>query len=189
MTYWFTADCHFHHTNIIKYCNRPFATVEQMNEVLISNWRNTVKPDDIVFHIGDFCFANKEITGRIINVLTGNIIFLKGNHEGHPKSIIESLIIRYEGHSIHLNHYPERANPLMVSLCGHVHEKWLIHYHYICQIDKLPIHISARFQNEPTKEKGFPIINVGVDRWDYHPVSFDKIEKLIRGKYDEKKPD
>lgn len=100
MTYWFTADCHFHHTNIIKYCNRPFATIEQMNEELIKRWRDTVKPEDTVFHIGDFSFANKEITSRIINVLTGTIVFLKGNHESHPKTIIESLMIRYEGHSI-----------------------------------------------------------------------------------------
>ena len=170
MIYWFTADCHFHHANIIKYCNRPFATIEQMNEELIKRWRDTVKPEDTVFHIGDFSFANKEITSRIINVLTGTIVFLKGNHESHPKTIIESLMIRYEGHSINLNHYPERANPLMVSLCGHVHEKWLIQYHHI-----IPI-----YKDAPLPSKGFPIINVGVDRWDFRPVSFEQIEKLIR---------
>ncbi len=170
MNYWFTADMHLHHANIIGYCKRPFNNILEMNEELVKRWRDTVKPEDIVFHLGDFSFANQEITSRIINVLTGTIIFLKGNHERYPKSIIESLVIRHDGHSIHLNHYPERANPLMVSLCGHVHEKWLIQYHHV-----IPI-----YKDEQLPSKGFPIINVGVDRWDFRPVSFDQIQSVIK---------
>ena len=53
----FTSDTHFGHNNIIKFCKRPWKTTEEMNEALIERWNSVVKPDDIVFHLGDFAFA------------------------------------------------------------------------------------------------------------------------------------
>ena len=50
---YFTADTHFDHANIIRFCNRPFATVEEMNETLITNWNRKVHANDTVFIIGD----------------------------------------------------------------------------------------------------------------------------------------
>ena len=55
---FYTADLHLGHANIIKYCNRPFKDVDQMNETLIRNWNSRVKPEDTVIHNGDFCFKN-----------------------------------------------------------------------------------------------------------------------------------
>ena len=53
---FFTSDTHFYHANIINFCKRPFANVETMNEALIENWNAVVGANDIVFHLGDFCF-------------------------------------------------------------------------------------------------------------------------------------
>lgn len=57
---FFTSDTHFNHTNIIKYCQRPFRDIYEMNETLIANWNNVVAPDDIVFHLGDFCLGGAD---------------------------------------------------------------------------------------------------------------------------------
>jgi calcineurin-like phosphoesterase family protein len=56
-TIWFTSDTHFSHNNIIRYCNRPFSNVEEMDEVLINNWNNKVKQNDDVYHLGDIIFS------------------------------------------------------------------------------------------------------------------------------------
>jgi calcineurin-like phosphoesterase family protein len=55
---FFTADQHFHHQNIIKYCNRPFVWFNQMDDALIDNFNKVVTNDDIVYHLGDFSFGD-----------------------------------------------------------------------------------------------------------------------------------
>ena len=54
---FFTSDTHFDHKNIIRYCNRPFSSIEEMNNFLIKRWNATVGPDDTVFHLGDVTFG------------------------------------------------------------------------------------------------------------------------------------
>ena len=77
-TYFFTADLHLSHSNIIKYCHRPFANVDEMDETLIANWNATVSAHDTVFHIGDFCMGDFR---KHIDRLNGIKIFLKGSHD------------------------------------------------------------------------------------------------------------
>ena len=55
---YFTADTHFDHANIIRFCNRPFATVEEMNETLIANWNRKVHGNDTVYILG-YKFYNR----------------------------------------------------------------------------------------------------------------------------------
>ena len=79
---YFTADTHFSHTNIIKYCDRPFSSAEEMDEVLIKNWNDTVTKNDTVYVLGDFCFKSK---GRwreiLLRLKYKQIFFIKGNHD------------------------------------------------------------------------------------------------------------
>jgi calcineurin-like phosphoesterase family protein len=62
---YFSSDHHFSHSNVIKYCNRPYTSVQEMNEDLIQRWNNQVKPEDTVYYLGDFSLgknAVREIT-------------------------------------------------------------------------------------------------------------------------------
>ena len=73
---FFTSDTHFYHGNIIRFCNRPFKDVEVMNETIISNWNNTVRQDDIVFHLGDFCLGGSAEWTKILDRLNGKIYLI-----------------------------------------------------------------------------------------------------------------
>lgn len=81
MERWATADLHFGHRNIIKYENRPFADVEEMNEKLIDNWNSVVKPNDEIFVLGDVFFCGKEKQKEIMARLKGKKILIRGNHD------------------------------------------------------------------------------------------------------------
>lgn len=85
---WITSDSHFHHQNIIKYQpkERPFDSVEEMNEALIERWNEVVKPNDEIWHLGDFAFANKSKVLKILSRLNGKKYFIFGNHDGVMRS-------------------------------------------------------------------------------------------------------
>jgi calcineurin-like phosphoesterase family protein len=84
---WFTSDPHFNHTNIIKYCKRPFDNVEEMNEVLIDNWNMVVGKDDLVICCGDFSLGSSKQAIGVLNRLNGHKLLIKGNHE---KSVLSN---------------------------------------------------------------------------------------------------
>lgn len=79
--WFFTSDQHYGHSNIIKYTNRPFKNVDEMNNTLITNFNSKVTKHDITVHAGDFAFKSNTYAQDIINQLNGNHIFIKGNHD------------------------------------------------------------------------------------------------------------
>src|SRR5262245_45539090 len=70
---FFTSDTHFGHTNILKYCRRPFPDVQAMDEALIARWNATVGPDDVIYHLGDFTLDGEAFARRILFRLNGQI--------------------------------------------------------------------------------------------------------------------
>ena len=99
----FVIGCtHFGHANIIRLANRPFLSVEEMDEKLIENWNATVGPRDTVYHLGDFAFREAlYYVGR----LNGNLVPLRGNHDGHNWGE-PYREIRFDHTKIVLCHYP-----------------------------------------------------------------------------------
>ena len=136
---WFSSDTHFNHNNILKYCNRPFESVEAMNEALVANWNSVVKPDDHVYHLGDFSFSNVEKWNNFLapGVLNGHIHLILGNHdpervfrEGTMFDRFDSIefqhILIIEGWTVILNHFPfasfsNNFDHKVIQLFGHIH--------------------------------------------------------------------
>ncbi len=172
---WTTSDQHFLHKAIIRYCNRPFNDVKEMNEVMIEKWNSVVKQDDLVIHCGDLCMGTlKDIEKKIVPRLNGKLLIIKGNHDkaAHRRKlynrlgieVIPSYIMRYKGILFGFNHKPidrrlffkerkEEFRPDILMCYGHIHQyapKGLVNNSF----------------------------HVGVDTNDFTPVSLDYIVEL-----------
>lgn len=166
---FFTADAHFNHGNIIKYCNRPFNSIEKMNSTIIRNWNERIKESYTVYHLGDFCFKGgidgHQKASYWEDQLKGKIVFLKGNHDknnGVGTHLIAG-ILHIDNKVIMICHHPPHRKEEIPEFCdyvfcGHVHEKWKIKHLEDCNI---------------------PIVNVGVDVWDFRPVTYHEIKGFI----------
>lgn len=127
---WFISDTHFNHENIIKYCNRPFNNVIEMNEHIINKWNEKINKNDVIYHLGDFALQSDESAVlNLVSQLNGNIILILGNHDRHGKQwfldcgfveVHKSLIIS----NYLLSHRPQTVDKLaenMVNIHGHIH--------------------------------------------------------------------
>lgn len=189
---FFTSDTHFYHRNIMKYCNRPFETVEEMNKTLINNWNAVVKENDIVFHLGDFGFAGSQEINDILNRLNGKIYLIMGNHDRkmirqgytkHFEDISMAKYIRVNGQQMYLCHFPflcfdgvygRNDKTITWQLFGHVHSG----------------PNSADGLDEPRLANLFPSqYDVGVDNNNFTPISFDNVKKIIEEQINSNKHD
>jgi len=113
---FFTADMHLCHANIIKHCNRPFQSVEDMNRTLIDNWNLVVGENDTIYHLGDL-FLGKRNDIDILEELNGHIHLILGSHDnsqwlrktGLFDSMCNLKTIRIDGQKIVLCHYAMRV--------------------------------------------------------------------------------
>ena len=132
---WITSDTHLGHFNIIRYCNRPFSSAEEMDETIIKNWNAVVGTDDIVYHLGDFSLSNGTKCREYIKRLNGRIHILFGSHDKeafqnkdlffkwwYKNTIVE---INYKCIPIILSHCApltwERRSHGAIALFGHSH--------------------------------------------------------------------
>lgn len=185
---FFTADQHFNHDNIIKFCNRPFLNVKEMNEAIIERWNQVVPIDGITFLIGDVGFGNAEILRGLIDRLNGKIYFISGNHdspalhrkccgrfeifnsktkERHQKDwalSIEDKDAPSGIQKIHLYHYA------VVDWEGRFHGSWHLHGHSHQTI--IPTEIGKLLYK-------MKIIDVGVDGHNFTPLSYQEVKQIM----------
>ena len=177
---YFTSDTHWGHEAIIKFCNRPFTSVEEMDNELVRLWNETVPEDGLVFHLGDFCWSKKWDIRKHLN---GKIILIQGNHDfkNRPQSskeyeemfegIFQQLFLKIEGRRVYLNHYPflcyggTYRNPkdMVWQLHGHTH-----------------FGPNTSGKDNDRLKMCFPTqYDVGVDNNEYKPISWTQVKEII----------
>lgn len=145
-----------------------------MQEAIWRNHNSIVTPDDTVYFLGDLTMESPSCRQKLdplLNRLNGELIMILGNHDRLKSftlvemgfnSVHTSLIIEIEGKKIFLCHDPAVVQPGIIPpdidlvLCGHVHASWR----------KIDTPIAT-------------IVNVGVDVWEFKPVSYQQILELI----------
>ncbi len=165
-----TSDLHLGHENIIKYCNRPYSNVHDMNEDLIKKWNNTVSDNDRVFFLGDFGLGSRDEVIEWGQVLQGRKVMIYGNHDHFKPNVYYKagfeLVSRWPiviQSRYLLSHAPliygDDAIDIgdLINIHGHIHNK----------VELVPT-ISERS------------VCVCPERWDYAPVELRTIEKMIK---------
>ncbi len=181
---YFTSDTHFLHKNILKYSNRPFASVEEMNEALIEKWNAVVEPGDTIYHLGDFGLGNVNKLREIMNRLNGNKRYIIGNHDSGDllKKIGESCEWMKDYYRLRI---PEHSASSTAS-----DYTYIIMSHYpIASWDMMAhgaIHLHGHTHNS-YKANG-KILDVGVDNpfSNFTPVSLDRVLEYMKDKVPEK---
>lgn len=168
--YWFSSDLHFSHKNIIKYTNRPFENVEQMNTSLINNHNNVVKQGDGVVFLGDIAFTNDYHANTMLDAMNGDKYLVIGNHDLHHKKLKKynvfaehlMLILERNDYTILFTHFPIENLPekdfnqnTLFNCHGHTHNE------NSCS----PRHI-----------------NISVEQTNYTPINLKEIEKMVHSR-------
>ena len=180
MNTFFTSDTHFGHANIIKYCNRPFADVEEMDNTLIHNWNSIVRPEDTVYHLGDFAVGGGP-AAPYLHRLNGTICFCLGNHD-------KRLIKTYQDIELKLQSYQikraESGIPYLREVT--IEKQEIVLCHYAMKVWngshkgswQLYGHSHGTLPDDPTALS----CDVGMDCWNYFPVSMEQLRAKMKTK-------
>jgi calcineurin-like phosphoesterase family protein len=174
---WFTSDLHFYHKNVIAYCNRPFACVEEMNEDLIRRWNSIVNVDDTVYLLGDIAFCGPAKLRTIVSRLNGVKHLILGNHDYNNKmhkkdfgfiTVNKELELELATNLVvTLSHFPFAGDHTEEERYKEMRPKdngqWLLHGH---------VHNAWKVRGRQ--------INVGADVWSFAPVSLPEILEIIQ---------
>lgn len=166
---FFTSDLHFGHNNVIIYDERPFYSMENMEDMLIGNWNNVVGVNDTVYILGDFSLSKANTTMNILKRLNGKKILIEGNHDADylknnnfDRTLFEEIVsykeINYKGNNIVLCHYP------ISDWNGQKYGSLHFHGH----IHKL-------------EKDWVGALNVGCCKHNYTPLSIDEAIRIARG--------
>ena len=160
--FYFTADEHLGHANIIRFCHRPFENVFDMDQEIIRRHNEVVTKNDVVIHAGDFAFRNRLSVNNYIDQFNGSHIFLKGSHDKWMKQGLQiwEKNINEEQYVV-VCHYAMRVWPK-----SH-YGSWQLYGH--------------SHGGLPPEGKQW---DIGVDNNNFYPVSFDQIKVIMESRPD-----
>jgi len=177
MAKYYISDTHFGHANIIRLANRPYESVEHMDEDLIAKWNSRIGNGDLVYHLGDFAFKDVKKYRQRLN---GNIILIKGNHDRRltkqqEHALFEAVYdykkVKDGVQTLILFHYPiwswDGLYKGYTHLHGHIHEK---------SINPEHVEQGETLQEWARTLKGRGIrVNVSVEKINYEPKRIEEI--------------
>lgn len=179
---YFTSDTHFGHGNVLGYCpNRKFETIEDHDAYLINTWNSKIKPDDTVFHLGDFSFGSVDYGVQLLNKLNGKKVLVAGNHDARH---LNKPAFCNGWRVIHNSYYELRdsynGQNVFIVLCHYPLETWN-KQHYGS------FHLHGHVHSTPSFSKVRVVKNrqdVGVDsREDLGPWEKNELLSSIEQKY------
>jgi calcineurin-like phosphoesterase family protein len=165
MALFFTSDHHFGHGGARGLFRRPFATTTAMDTAMVARWNEVVAAADEVWHLGDFAVRQSAArVGELLDALPGTKHLIIGNNDGPATaslpqwaSVQHYAELEVDGIWLILCHYPlrswNRMNRGALNLHGHSH---------------------GRLAPLPRQ------VDVGVDCWDFRPVTLDQIRAHLR---------
>ena len=176
MTTFFSSDHHFGHENIIKFAKRPFSSVEEMDEALITNWNKVVKDGDDVFYIGDMFFCHASEAKKILARLNGNKYLIRGNHD--MKKVNDDLKKRFlwvkDLHTMKVPDMDSLGGHQIIVLCHYAMRVWDRKHYGAWQLH-------GHSHGSLPMLDGYKQLDVGVDVWNYRPVSYETIKAAMSG--------
>jgi calcineurin-like phosphoesterase family protein len=168
--FYFTADLHLGHSNIIASCNRPFKDVEEMNKTLIDNWNSRVTDRDEVYVIGDFSYRSGTDVSSMLKKMKGIKHLVIGNHDlkwmktlnasDYFVSVEQMSFLSLDGKRIFMCHYP------MMEWNDSRHGSYLVFGH---------IHANTDAPFWPLIANNDHMLNAGVDVNNFYPVTFEEL--------------
>jgi calcineurin-like phosphoesterase family protein len=172
MADFFTSDTHYGHENIIKYCKRPFSSVQEMNDGLVKNINEKVGQLDTLWHLGDFSMGGEsnflEFRKRIN---CQNVVLILGNHDSKKvvykhKSLFKAIHEFYEYSS---------GNGFSVVMCHYALKVWnKSHYGRY----HLYGHSHGTLPDDPNSLS----FDIGVDCHNFMPLSVEEIKVIMSKK-------
>ena len=174
-TLWFTSDQHFGHDKIRIYCDRPFKSVDEMNEAMIASWNSVVKPKDTVFQIGDFLISGVEESRRIRGRLNGKICLIRGNHDKTAEQMSDAFEWIKDYHELKISDSDSDEGFERIVLSHYAFRvwnrsrkgAWHLYGHSHCGLDEDPESLS---------------FDVGVDCNDFLPLSYEQVKARMKSK-------
>lgn len=201
---FFTSDLHIGHANSIIFDKRPFKDLDHMHEVIVNNWNSCVKPEDVVYVLGDFGMGRNDEIKAITQRLNGTKVMILGNHDTNTYSmydrgfdVVLNTAVFYLGDSrISMSHCPLPGifrEDVTGMKGGKPGENWhgeSKQQRFTSQDLTVDFHLQGHIHSGPANDKPHFTdrqFDVGQPANGYRPVSISVIESWIANTKKEKK--
>lgn len=175
-TPFFTSDTHFFHENIIKLCNRPFNSVEEMNKALISRWNARITKSDLVYHLGDFTLkCTAEQARDVVKQLNGQIILIRGNHDKVADQIKDAFAAVKDYAEISVPDPDTPNGKRKIVLLHYAMRVWNSSHHG-------SYHLYGHSHGSLPDDPNALAFDAGVDCWGFAPLSYEEVKSVMSGK-------